>query len=48
MKWECNACAGTEDVYLPCKFENNLTNDEPEFCPYSKEECEWEKVKEGK
>ena len=43
MKWICNSCADTENGYLPCKLENQLTNDEPECCPFSKEECEWEK-----
>lgn len=47
MKWECNACADTEGGYLPCEFENKFTDDEPEFCPHSKEECEWEEIKEG-
>ncbi len=42
MKWECNACADTEGQYCPCKFENSLCDDKPEFCPHSKEECEWE------
>ncbi len=47
MKWGCNSCADTEGGYLPCTFENKLTDDKPESCPYSKEECEWEKVKDG-
>lgn len=47
MKWECNDCAGTEGGYLPCTFENNVTDDNPGFCPHAEEECEWEKVKDG-
>ena len=42
MKWECNACADTENRYLPCVFVNLICNDPPSICPMSNEESEWD------
>ena len=45
-KWECNACADTENGYAPCYLKNELFPDEePEYCPLSSDEIEWAKVK---
>lgn len=52
-KFQCNACADTEGGFLPCTFDCPLAANEKTIgdklaCPISKEDCEWEIVKEAR
>ena len=49
IKYACNSCPDTEDMYDPCIFElSSLDSSElPPYCPLTGEECEWVVIKDS-
>ena len=43
-EWKCDACGEAENCDISCTVKTAMG--EPEYCPFSGDECEWCPVKE--